>query len=1355
MKTRRNHSIELLAKTLVSCVIVTSCALLQPSAWMTNAILADEQPVQGSLLSENTTSGDDDSSGNDTTGEEPTIAWDPPTVEVACDALADGRVAGYGAYYRVYLALDVLIEATELDEQASVVCGVPVAELVGAGQGQRPTEHGTFAFEGWSAEKDEQGRVRCSGSATLMEGTYDVRLVEVVDGHGEKASFVAPVEDDVSKLVVDTEVPRVGIVGITSGSYVRTPAEATVRVSDEGWGDVASHDGMQVVATLSKDGKMMQVVRAAYEDVQPADGGHDYRLAIPARETHEYDGTYEIRAQVADLAGNVSEEATCSLVVDTVAPVITIDFERPVSRALAPDGPIYDGPVVAKLMLREKNLGTDDLVDERGLVCTRVQASRGGSVDGVAMTPWESGGQEHEFVRSVTFACDGTFSLEVTGCDKAGNLLAGGQATPVDDEGRYVCESFVIDTTNPRVSMSCSSAATPARLPDGTTCYAKPVTVAVTVVDRNFDASGSTLTNSRGETIVPEWKIVDQAKDGEVTHTASCIYLEEAPGSGAGAKAPRAQAVDLAGHSADEQVWFVVDQTAPQVTSVDVAKPAIVWWARSVSADPLYFYHERDGVPTTLTFVLGDEYGLADAWLDDPDGAYTTRFEDVGGRTHATVSIRLKDHVTHDPDHDTAFQRNVHLYVRDAVGNVRMWSLDRTGRVVADRQDDAINVTLGGEGVYPQLLVNDVVAPHVELGGVQPGTYYRDVQVVWALVDEDGFGWLQQLAPERIVATVSKRSGDASAMRTTWNIPVSAFVGSAPRYTFEQSLADDGHYTVTAQLEDASGNRSSVALLEEFTVDKTVPTIDVSWDNEDVRNGMFYRAARTATVRLTEHNFDASRFSIQTTGVVSPWATDGDVHTCTVSFATDATPSAPHRLAIEGTDLAGNAAVPYKSADFAIDTQAPTVRVSRQVSTSDPFVADSGEDELCDRSAFSQGCRPVVRCSDEANLDAGSTMVSMTSMRGQGGSELAMPTITQEENVLTYDWGNLGASESGGYRIDGDDVYTITAKAADLAGNESTTAVVTFSLNRFGSNFFFEGIDEASEAEDAPRGVALLTSSPRIVVHEVNVSGIEDEGDARMVTKEHALLTSSIPRTDEEERTGYTLSQPDESQAQGPDGWSEYVYAIASGNFGKGSDSDRDDGGQGQYRVDVSSKDRAGNHNTTAAYWGSDEQRDEDPDVRSSTVTFTLDEDGPAIEDTVLPDSWTPTDGFLASFYVHDEFGEGDTVSVRVDGKPVEVRRGDSNEVVGEHALVRPGQFVFWVNPRPLWEPRSVSIRVGDYTGRAERTSTFEAQGFACTTGWLEFGAFLGACVVTFGCVMLVHGALARIRKGGKHGGTD
>ncbi len=71
--------------------------------------------------------------------------------------------------------------------------------------------------------------------------------------------------------------------------------------------------------------------------------------------------------------------------------------------------------------------------------------------------------------------------------------------------------------------------------------------------------------------------------------------------------------------------------------------------------------------------------------------------------------------------------------------------------------------------------------------------------------------------------------------------------------------SDDNNIQLSFEMTDRSNNTSTIDA-ERFSIDKTAPVISVSFD-EPAGNGKYYREDRTATVTVTERNFDASKIN--------------------------------------------------------------------------------------------------------------------------------------------------------------------------------------------------------------------------------------------------------------------------------------------------------------------------------------------------------------------------------------------------------------------------------------------------------------------------------------------------------------
>ena len=388
-------------------------------------------------------------------------------------------------------------------------------------------------------------------------------------------------------------------------------------------------------------------------------------------------------------------------------------------------------------------------------------------------------------------------------------------------------------------------------------------------------------------------------------------------------------ATDLAENTADNKtdkkehdlVPFVVDLKPPTVKVNVDKKPAS---QGKQGNDSVNFYNQQ----TTMTFAVSDEHKLRSVEIADPDSVYNVSKEAAAaeGKGSVTFTVSLKDGTV---PKDNEYQRDIVLTAIDLAGNERTWTIDHTGKIKKDQKVSGAwkqvvssdpNVGINGGKEHPVSLVQDTVAPVVGLSGVEAGKYYNKSQTVTATVNELNLDWVKQFDPSRVVVTVTQYAGAAGRAQSSFTIPASSFTGNKPDYSFPQVFSSDGHYVVEAQFADYATNLSNKATIGEFTIDMTPPQITMDFDNKEVRNGKYYKATRTATITVTEHNFDPSLITIEAEGgTVGGWSNNGDTHTVTVFFGE----GGPYTIKVNGKDMADNAATEVSEPEFIVDLTPP------------------------------------------------------------------------------------------------------------------------------------------------------------------------------------------------------------------------------------------------------------------------------------------------------------------------------------------------------------------------------------------------------------------------------------------------
>ncbi|WP_197021883.1 Ig-like domain-containing protein [Ruminococcus sp. HUN007] len=379
--------------------------------------------------------------------------------------------------------------------------------------------------------------------------------------------------------------------------------------------------------------------------------------------------------------------------------------------------------------------------------------------------------------------------------------------------------------------------------------------------------------------------------------------------------------------------------------------------------------------------------------------------------------------------------------------------------------------------------------------------------------------------PERISVTADGNESGVSF--GNWSLASGAEGTDSAVYRMPVTFSGDGSYTLKAEGTDMCDNKSETYTSENFVIDRTAPVMEVSSSGAELVNGKYYAGARNLTVTITEHNFDVSRIKINGTKNGSAagfpeakFSTSGDVHTAVLEFADDG----DYTVSIEGMDAAGNPFEGY-SDSFTVDASAPEISFEGAADKS------ANRDEVT-LDAFIH----------DANISEKNITVSLIGSK-RGDLSATAGVLAPDEEGYHFTFTDFPEEQSI------DDIYTASVTATDAAGNVSEKTI-TFSVNRFGSNYYF---DKASLAAAGK----YIKEPIDIILHEINVDPLDMEKTMVNVMRDGNVKTLEKDRD-------YTL------EVTGGDGsWCEYCYDIKASNF-------HDDAA---YHVVVMTEDAAGNQN--------------------------------------------------------------------------------------------------------------------------------------------------------------------------------
>ena len=134
--------------------------------------------------------------------------------------------------------------------------------------------------------------------------------------------------------------------------------------------------------------------------------------------------------------------------------------------------------------------------------------------------------------------------------------------------------------------------------------------------------------------------------------------------------------------------------------------------------------------------------------------------------------------------------------------------------------------------------------------------------------------------------------------QTTTTVPKSELIlketGTGSDHTVEISFTVDAAYNFKLGFTDLAGNEAVIDYgggdKFHFVIDTTLPVVNVKYSNNKVYNNEYFNEGRTATISVTERNFDKKETFIVVNDnkiVVDNWVQSGDTYTTTYNFTGD------------------------------------------------------------------------------------------------------------------------------------------------------------------------------------------------------------------------------------------------------------------------------------------------------------------------------------------------------------------------------------------------------------------------------------------------------------------------------------
>ena len=645
-----------------------------------------------------------------------------------------------------------------------------------------------------------------------------------------------------------------------------------------------------------------------------------HKETVSAKANNSNNVLISVRAE--DYAGNVST-ASKRIAIDITAPKVSISYDN--NSPL--NGRYFNSARTMTVVFTERNFdpnqallhvtinGESKTVPAGELAGTGISlvSKRNDSESGSSKTEYTD---ERTNTYVYSFGADGKtdadYSVTASITDLAGNTSSDvnyGNSNPKTD--------FTIDEIAPRLDMTFLNGS--GNQVNVSTDIANPyydrqsMTAIVNVIERNFAENGLTVGVSAQNAI---GKAIEARANGEWTGSSDTHNYRIKTYTNDGIYTIEASFTDLAGNTTTyKQHFFVVDKTAP---SGSIAIKGIAGDGSTInSIFEKFFNLIAFRIFTNKEMVVSptsndETSGVASVqyYLYQPDAETRGTFQGLTEEQLADVAWRdWSGPITIRPNMQTV----VYAKITDKAGNVTYLN-SQDGIVADDTQPNNPVITL------------DIEKP-------QNGIYNKDVPFVITVKDPEKGGTYAGLKSVSWTVTSNGKETQKGSYDSELTDPTARKQTITHKETIDAEKNNTNDVRITVETVDYAGNKARAE--EAIKIDVTKPVIEVTYNKNDPKNELYYNAPRTATVKVTERNFDPSKVQLlcEETDKIKPtigtWTgqstqSDTDVHTCTVEFKEDG----DYTFTVVAEDLATNKSDYARKDRFIIDTINPVVGVT-------------------------------------------------------------------------------------------------------------------------------------------------------------------------------------------------------------------------------------------------------------------------------------------------------------------------------------------------------------------------------------------------------------------------------------------
>ena len=435
-------------------------------------------------------------------------------------------VAGDNVVNKTEAAAGVTISGTATAGSAAVNGQTATITIVDGSNAVKDTYTTTVSNGAWSVN------VTAAQAQALADGSYSIKA-NVSDAAGNAAPTAT------QAITVDETAPSIAITTPVAGDNVVNKSEAAAGVTISGTATAGSAAINGQTATIT----IVDGSNAVKDTYTTTVSNGAWSVNVTAAQAQALaDGSYSIKANVSDAAGNAAPTATQAITVDETAPSIAITTpvagDNVVNKSEAAAGVTISGTATAGSAAVNGQTATITIVDGSNAVKDTYTATISNGAWSVNVTAAQA-----------QALADGSYSIKANVTDAAGN------AAPT------ATQAITVDETRPTIAITTPVA--------GDNVVNKTEAAAGVTISGTATA-GSAAVNGQTATIT----IVDSSNAVKDTYTATVtsgawsvnVTAAQAQALADGSYSIKANVSDAAGNAAPTATQAIsVDETAPSI----------------------------------------------------------------------------------------------------------------------------------------------------------------------------------------------------------------------------------------------------------------------------------------------------------------------------------------------------------------------------------------------------------------------------------------------------------------------------------------------------------------------------------------------------------------------------------------------------------------------------------------------------------------------------------------------------------------------------------------------------------------------------------------------------------------------